>query len=79
MAFRATFELNSQKQIEIELGAALGTIFIRLSEMFCSAYRFHFNLKISFAALYPPKPLRHMNVVNKIRKSMTAPGHDFAD
>src|SRR5690349_9440637 len=79
MAFRATFEFYPQERMEIELGAAPGTIFIRLSEMFCSAYRFHFNFKISFAALSPPKPLRHMNVVNEIRKSMTAHGHDFAD
>src|SRR5436190_9824071 len=79
MAFRASFEFDPQERIEIELGAARGTIFIRRSEMFCSAYRFHFNFKISFAIwpLYPPKPVRHMNVVNEIRKSMTAYGHDF--
>ena|SRR2546423_13673844 len=75
MAFRASFEFDPQKRTEIELGAAPGTIFIRRSEMFCSAYRFHFNFKISFATW--PKPVRHMNVVNEIRKSMTAYGHDF--
>ena len=71
MAFWATFELGPEKRIEIELGAAPGTIFIRLSEMLCFAYRFHFNFKISFGLgrFIRRNPLRHMNVVNEIRKS----------
>src|SRR5262249_36888337 len=81
VAFRATFKLHRKYRVKIESRAISRALVGGWSLMLGASDRFHFNLKICFAAVSSDSfiPIRNMNVIYEIGKSTATHRHDLRE